>query len=163
VERALVETLFARYRQPVYRFLCRLLADASLAEDLTQDVFLRTLGASYQPEEHERAWIFEIARNLARDHVRKAVHRGSTLAPVDEPGPSADRAIAMDVRAAVARLAEEDREMFLLREVAGLSYDEIAETCAVTPDAVRNRLHRTRLALRHALAGNVVPLNRARS
>jgi DNA-directed RNA polymerase specialized sigma24 family protein len=53
--------------------------------------------------------------------------------------------------------------MFLMREVAGLTYAEIALAGDVTVDAVRNRLHRARLALRQALAPAVVPLNRARS
>ena len=105
----LVEALFARYREPVYRFLRRMLADSAAAEDLTQEVF------------------------------------------------------AIAVHAAIHRLPDQDREIFLMREVAGLTYDEIALACDVTADAVRNRLHRARLALRQALAPAVVPLNRARS
>jgi RNA polymerase sigma-70 factor, ECF subfamily len=163
VERELVEALFARYRRPVHRFLCRLLSDSAVAEDLTQEVFLRALGARYQADERERAWIFQIARNLARDHARRQAHRGPVLEPDDEPAPFIDRAVALAVRTAVRQLPDADREMFLMREVAGLSYDEIALACETTNDAVRNRLHRARLALRHALQPTVVPLNRARS
>ena len=162
MDRQLVEALFARYREPVYRLLRRLLGDAAAAEDLTQDVFLRALGADYRASDQERAWVFQIARNLARDHARKAVHRGPVLEAIDEPGPFTDRAVAVDVTAAIRRLAADDREMFLLREVAGLGYAEIAVTCGVTPDAVRNRLHRTRLALRTALSSTVTPFSRVR-
>ena len=163
MERELVEALFARYREPVYRFLCRLIGDAAAAEDLAQEVFLRALGADYAAGEHERAWVFQVARNLARDHARRMVHRGPVGEPPDEPSPFTDRAVALAVHAAIARLGDQDREMFLMREVAGLTYDEIALACDVTVDAVRNRLHRARLALRQALAPAVVPLNRARS
>jgi RNA polymerase sigma-70 factor (ECF subfamily) len=163
VERQLVEALFVRYRTPVYHFLCRYLGDRAVAEDLTQDVFLRALAARYHPDDRERSWVFQIARNLARDHLRKAMHRGPTVATSDdEPGPFTDRAVALDVHAAIHRLPDDDREVFLLREVAGLSYDEIAESCGVTSDAVRNRLHRARLALRHALSSNVTRFSRAR-
>ena len=53
---------------------------------------------------------------------------------------------------ALAALGDEDREVFLLKEIGGLSYGEIADACALTPDAVRSRLHRTRLILRSALS-----------
>jgi RNA polymerase sigma-70 factor (ECF subfamily) len=162
LERDLVEALFARYRMPVYRFLWRLLADAAVAEELTQDVFLRALGARYRSEDRERAWLFQIARNLARDHLRRAVYRGPTLETVDEAAPFMDRALALDLHAAIRRLPDEDRDIFLLREVAGLTYSEIAQICGVTPDAVRNHLHRTRLSLRQILSSPVAPFNRAR-
>jgi len=163
VDGQLVEALFARYREAVYRFLCRLLGDSAAAEDLTQEVFLRALGASYAAGDRERAWVFQVARNLARDHARRMVHRGPVTEPTDEPSPFTDRAVAIAVHAAIRRLPDQDREIFLMREAAGLTYDEIALACDVTADAVRNRLHRARLALRQALAPAVVPLNRARS
>jgi RNA polymerase sigma-70 factor (ECF subfamily) len=53
---------------------------------------------------------------------------------------------------ALGQLAPLDRDVFLLRETAGLSYDEIAAACEVTPDAVRSRLHRARQHLRQLLA-----------
>lgn len=163
MERELVEALFARHRGPVYRFLSRLLGDPAAAEDLTQEVFVRALGATYHPADRERAWIFQVARNLARDHARRQAHRGPVLEADDEAAPFTDRAVALAVRAAVHRLPDLDRDMFLMREVAGLTYDEIALACETTADAVRNRLHRARLALRDALQPTVVPLNRARS
>jgi RNA polymerase sigma-70 factor (ECF subfamily) len=61
----------------------------------------------------------------------------------------------MAVREALAALQEVDRDVFLLRESVGLSYEEIAEACGLTASAVRSRLHRVRLALREALGGHV--------
>lgn len=152
MDRDLVDSLFARYREPVYRFLRRMLRDGQAAEDLTQDTFLRALGGPYRANGQERAWIFQIARNLARDRVRTDERRPA-LVPLDEPRDAAcDPSLALAVDAALRQLAEEDREVFLLREIGGLSYAEIAGACGLTADAVRSRLHRTRLALRAALA-----------
>jgi RNA polymerase sigma-70 factor (ECF subfamily) len=151
VHRAQVDDLFVRYRDPVYRFLRRFLRDAGAAEDLTQEAFLRAMRGAYHANGHERAWIFQIARNLARDHARSAARRPPAVALDEYAAPGADRALMLALEAALASLADDDREVFLLREVAGLSYAEIAEACRMTPDAVRSRLHRTRLALRKQL------------
>lgn len=151
MHRAQVDDLFARYREPVFRFLRRLLRDGAAAEDLTQEAFLRAMRGTYQSNGHERAWIFQIARNLARDYARAAARRPATQAFDDTPAPGADRALALALDAALASLDDDDREVFLLREVAGLNYAEIADACGLTADAVRSRLHRTRLALRKQL------------
>ena len=162
MQRELVERLFAIYREPVYRFLRRLLRDAAVAEELAQDTFVRALGASYRADGRERAWIFQIARNLARDHVRSAALRQAGQR-VEEPASMPDRPAVVDLNAAIAGLSDDDREVFLMRELGGLSYEEIADASGFTPDAVRSRLHRTRLTLRAALAEPANPLRRVRS
>jgi RNA polymerase sigma-70 factor, ECF subfamily len=152
MHRDLVDSLFARYREPVYRFLRRMLRDGPAAEDLTQDTFLRALGGPYQANGNERAWIFHIARNLARDRARAIGRRPPVVEFEDRGAPAPDPALSLSLDAALAELAAEDREVFLLREVGGLSYAEIGAACGLTADAVRSRLHRSRLALRVALA-----------
>ena len=153
MHRDLVDSLFARYREPVYRFLRRQLRDGQAAEDLTQDTFVRALAGSYQANGHERAWIFQIARNLARDHVRAGQRRPPLQEWTDRAAPGST-ALGLELDAALTRIPDDDREVFLLKEIAGLSYGEIAKACGMTPDAVRSRLHRTRLALREALAAS---------
>jgi RNA polymerase sigma-70 factor (ECF subfamily) len=150
VNRDLVTSLFERYRLPVYRFLRRLLRDGPVAEDLTQETFVRALGSRYHADGRERAWLFQIARNLARDHLRAASRRPA-LVELAEVAGGGDFTRATELDAALAAVAEEDREVFLLKEIGGLSYSEIADACDLTPDAVRSRLHRTRLMLRAAL------------
>jgi RNA polymerase sigma-70 factor (ECF subfamily) len=152
VDRDLVDELFARYRQPVYRFLRRMLRDGAAAEDLTQETFLRALNGRYQSNGHERAWIFQIARNLARDRARSDQRRPAISEYEERSAATGDPSLKLALDAALAGLEEDDREVFLLREVGGLSYAEIAAACALTPDAVRSRLHRARLSLRAALA-----------
>ena len=146
-----VDDLFVRYREPIYRFLRRFVRDGTVAEDLTQETFLRALGASYTAAGQERAWVFQIARNLARDHFR-AHARAPVRAGVDDRmGVTCDPALALELDSALGTLGEDDREVFLLKEVGGLGYAEIAAACELTPDAVRSRLHRARLALRKQL------------
>jgi RNA polymerase sigma-70 factor (ECF subfamily) len=152
VNRTEVERLFATYREPVYRFLRRFLRDGPAAEDLTQEAFLRALGGSWEAGSQARAWIFQIARNLARDHLRSQARRPATTALTGlEGGGEADPADALALEAALAALDIEDREVFLMKELGGLSYAEIATACGLTPDAVRSRLHRTRITLRRQL------------
>jgi RNA polymerase sigma-70 factor (ECF subfamily) len=76
--------------------------------------------------------------------------------------PIADTAVrpasqetTLAVNDALASLADVDRDVFLMREVAGLGYDEIASACGLTPDAVRSRIHRARLQLRERLSGQI--------
>jgi len=151
-----IESLVAAHRQGVYRYLCRFVGRADTAHDLTQEVFLRVSRTSV-PETNDtgqRAWIFRIARNLALNHVRDGRRRPEPVALV-ERGTAATQELRMAVREALAALPEVDRDVFLLRESVGLSYEEIAEACDLTAAAVRSRLHRARLALRDALGGHV--------
>ncbi len=147
-----VEILFARNRDSVFRYLCRVVGQADAAHDLTQEVFLR-LARTKPPEAGPpelRAWVFAIARNLARNHLRDRSRRPE-LVELIESSTSATQELAHVLREAIASLPALEREIFLLRESIGLSYDEIAASCELTPDAVRSRLHRARQQLRQAL------------
>lgn len=150
MHRHLLNSLFAQYREPVYRFLRRTLRDVSAAEDLTQETFLRALKADYTADGRERGWIFQIARNLARDHVR-AQRRRPALVELHDAFAKEDAALGLELASAIAALDADDRDVFLLKEIAGLTYSELAQACGLTEDAVRSRLHRTRLTLRAAL------------
>ena len=85
-----------------------------------------------------------------RSHVRDD-RRHALVQPVDTTWP-ATQELSAALREALAALPELDRDIFLLREVAGLSYEEIAGTSELTPAAIRSRLHRTRQQLRSTLA-----------
>ncbi len=148
------EALFAEHQRGVIRYLTRLVGHADTARDLTQEVFLRVLRADVPRAgtEQLRGWVFRIARNLALNHLRD---RGRRPDPAPLPETSAQPArqeLSMAVREALARLADLDRDVFLLREAAGLSYDEIGCACELTTDAVRARLHRARIQLREELS-----------
>jgi RNA polymerase sigma-70 factor (ECF subfamily) len=144
--------LFATHRDGIFRYLSRIVGVGD-APDLTQEVFLRVSRSAVPsgPAEAQRAWIFRIARNLALNYRRDAARRPALVELGDAAHPAAQEVTAV-VRDALAQLAPLDRDVFLLREAAGLSYDEIALACELSSDAVRSRLHRARQALRLALA-----------
>lgn len=148
------ELLFALHRQGVFRYLCRVVGRTDTAQDLTQEVFLRVARTRVPDADASghRAWVFKIARNLVLNHLRDGLRHGESVALVDTPSP-ATQELALAIRQAVASLTEVDRDVFLLRESAGLSYGEIAEACELTVEAVRARLKRAREELRQALDG----------
>jgi RNA polymerase sigma-70 factor (ECF subfamily) len=145
------DVLFAAHRDRVFRYLRRFTGHGETARDLTQEVFLRVVRGPVPAtdEEGRRAWIFRIARNLALNHVRDDRRRPSAAAP--DLAHAATQEISAALREALDSLPIVDRDVFLLRETGGLSYDQIAAACDLTPAAVRSRLHRTRLQLRAAL------------
>jgi RNA polymerase sigma-70 factor (ECF subfamily) len=146
--------MFARHHDDVYRYLLRMTGRRDVADDLSQEVFLRVVRALANggPVGHERGWIFSIARNLVADRYRRGEHQPRAVGDSREPLQEGTQAHAFDLAQSFARLADVDREVFLLREVGGLGYEEIAEVCGCTVDAVRARLRRTRVALRAMLS-----------
>jgi RNA polymerase sigma-70 factor (ECF subfamily) len=94
--------------------------------------------------------VYRIARNLALNHRRDAGRRPSTVGLTDA-ARGAPQETSAAITEAIARLSPLDRDVFLLREVAGLSYEEIAVSCEISRAGVRCRLHRARQQLREAL------------
>lgn len=150
------DRLFADHRNGVFRYLCRLVGQAEAARDLTQEVFLRVTRAGLPATDAggERAWVFRIARNLGLNFLRDGARRPSAPMPLDfvEPRAAATQELSIVLAEALDSLADLDRDVFLMREVGGLSYDEIASACDLTTTAVRSRLHRARQQLRATLA-----------
>jgi RNA polymerase sigma-70 factor (ECF subfamily) len=146
--------LFSRYRQPVFGFFRRRVADAALAEELTQETFLAMLGAAtrYEPSATFRTYLYAIAFNVLRAHRRRAALR-AMFSSTDAEEPAARNSMDADVvlRDAVGRLERVDREILLLREFEELSYAEIAELLKLPLNTVRSRLFRARMALRELL------------
>jgi len=145
------DVLFAAHRDRVFRYLSRFIGHGDTARDLTQEVFLRVVRGPVPTTDDDgrRAWVFRIARNLALNHVRDGRRRPSAE-PTETPRP-ATQELSAALHEALATLPVTDRDIFLLRETGGLSYDQIATACDLTPAAVRSRLHRARLLLRAAL------------
>jgi len=158
--------IFERHHLAVYRFLRRATGDGSAAEDLTQDVFLRIVRGldRYDDRLRERAWVFRIARNVLLDRHRRARRAppGLSLAVVPEVAVEAGQMAAAALQEALASIQAEEREAFLLREVAGLSYEEIGAVVEATPDAVRMRIYRARAGLRARLGGSSRTVGSAR-
>jgi RNA polymerase sigma-70 factor (ECF subfamily) len=153
--------LFDEHQPGVFRYLCRFVGQADAARDLTQEVFLRVSRSAIPAAEAQRAWVYAIARNLALNHVRDRGRRAETSEGLERQQPATQETRVL-LRQGLAALEDVDRDIFLLRESVGLSYSEIADTCHLTVEAVRGRLHRTRLALRAALTAPVQAWHEAR-
>ena len=147
-----VERFCAAHHDGVYRYLRRVVGAAESARDLTQEVFLRVSRAGV-PEANDigqRAWLFRIARNLALNHLRDGRRRPPTVTFGSAAVP-ATQELAVALSHAIDALPDLDRDVFLLRETAGLSYEEIAAASELPLESVRSRLHRARQALRATL------------
>jgi RNA polymerase sigma-70 factor (ECF subfamily) len=156
--------VFAAHQDGLLRYLTRAVGHRETAQDLTQDVFVRISSSATLPPtiDQQRAWLFRVARNLVIDHHRRQQHRYTEPLPADPLGHTAAAAAdtAAIVNQALSRLDDEARDVFLMREVSGLSYVEIAEACQLTPDGVRSRIYRTRLELRAQLSAPIADARR---
>jgi RNA polymerase sigma-70 factor (ECF subfamily) len=148
----MARALFERHGRAVRRFLYRMTRDVALADDLTGEVFLRVVraGPAYEARGREAAWVFHIARNVWYDARRRARRSVEDPEPADLP-VAAGQVLEIDLQRGLDALSEEDREVFLLGEVAGLSYDDIADATGASVAAVRSRIYRARQALRARL------------
>ena len=142
--------LFERHGRSVRQYLRALTGRSDVADDIAQDVFVRVVRSAtgYEPRERERAWLFRIARNAAIDHRRRAAVRPRAAREMREPTTAPVQALRSTLVEALGRLPDTEREAFLLAELGGLSYAEIADTLDPPPAAVRSALYRARLSLR---------------
>jgi RNA polymerase sigma-70 factor (ECF subfamily) len=154
------EDLVRRYKVPVYRIAVRILNDPCSAADTAQDAFVTAWRRlpEIKAEQAFAAWLYRIAVTRAVSTlrtVRPHVPFDETAAARDQlPGPEehalAD-GLAAALRCALNRLTPEQRACWILREMEGLSYEEVAAILHTTPGAVRGRLHRARLQLAEEL------------
>jgi RNA polymerase sigma-70 factor (ECF subfamily) len=149
------EGLFAAYHQRVFNYFCRAVGSADAARDLTQEVFLRVSRSQAATNGDGSAWLFRIARNLILDHQRSRARHPPPSPLIDDGKRPASQDVATAVNQALAGPQAIDRDVFLLREVVGLGYEEIAAACDLSADAVRSRIHRARLRLRDQLAAPI--------
>ncbi len=145
--------LFERYHVQTYRYFLRLTGSVDVAQDLTQELFLRVLKHLRScPPGFEAGWVFRIARNLLIDHWRKSPRREVALARARRLERDASQVVAFSLGEALDLLPPEDRELFLQREISGLSHAELAAMRDMTPENVRSRLCRIRCRLKSLLS-----------
>src|SRR5437016_3024972 len=140
-----------RHGAAVLNFLYRMTGDASGAEDLSQETFLRVYrhAARYVPGGGFRGWLFAIARNLALNHGRQR-RMEKSFAPVpSEAGDPIERAeLERAVDAAIDRIEEPFRSALVLCSLDGLSYGDAAAACGCSVKTLSSRLARARAKLR---------------
>ena len=147
-----VTEVFDLLRDPVYRYLFRVLDNPGDAEDLTQEVFLRLY--SHLREDgavgNVRAWVFRVAHNLAIDQQRRKAHLQAFEAPnreqaLDSAPCAEDRVLANErhkrLRRALSQLSTQEKHCLELR-AEGLSYREIADVLDMRPPTLAKYLGR---------------------
>ena len=168
---AALNELMERHATAVFHLLCRMLANEDDANDLAQETFVRVFRAknSFRLNQRFSTWLFTIAANLARNHIRWRTRHpnvsldaesdqtehtlGDTLAS-DAPTPK-DETLAIErhtaVRTAVNQLPEEMREAIVLCEWEEMTVADAAIVAQITPKAMESRLYRARQILRAEL------------
>jgi RNA polymerase sigma-70 factor (ECF subfamily) len=150
--------VFDRHYPVIRRYLFNRVADASVAEDLAAETFLRAFAARARYTPHAssaRAWLFAIAMNLVRDEGRAGARRRSLIERLKHERADFEATLPErpdpELRVAVARLPPHEREALLLFTWADLSYEEVALALGVRLGTVRSRIHRARERLRREL------------
>lgn len=150
--------LFERYHKRIYNFLARMTMSKVLAEDLTQNVFLRMIKyrTSYREGSKFQSWIYQIARNVFSDHYQMHKNKFTGFVDVEKVGasiPDEEESVAQDEREKIlhrslAMLTEEQRELLVLTRFQHLKYEEVAEMMDTTVANIKVKIHRAIQKLR---------------
>ena len=165
---AAFEVLYQRHKGGVYRYILRQCRNDGLAEELFQDVWMNLINARrrYTIKAKFSTWLYRIARNRIIDHFRRQPNPGRPGMENGNPDPdelparrqdqpeqqAAIRDTSERLLALIAGLPEDQREAFLLREEAGMSLAEIAQTTGVNTETAKSRLRYAVNKLRAGLA-----------
>ncbi len=170
-EEAAHRELVRRYERPVFSLIFRMVRNRELAEDLSQETFIKVLNAldSYRPEYKFSSWVFKIANNAAIDHLRRreldtlslegSPHAETpqmveaTALQIGERGETAleeveNKELGGEIERAIAKLRPEYRTCILLRHVEGRAYEEIAEILNLLLGTVKSFASRLRTSNR---------------
>jgi RNA polymerase sigma-70 factor (ECF subfamily) len=151
------ERLYSAEAQGLYAFLAYRTGDRALAEDLLADAFERALRGRFNPRKGSaKTWLYAIALNVLRDHVRRSAAESRAYARVSDPAAGGDPFAGVEVRdelmRALAGLAAEEREAVALRYGSDLTVPEMASILGVPLTTVEGRVYRALRKLREALA-----------
>ena len=148
---AAFEDLVRRYQAEVWRLCLQLVRDRALADDATQEVFLRAYRflPRYRGDSKFSTWLFSISRNCALDELRRAGRRRKTrdrLEAERAPSPS-EMGVGIEVREALGDLPLDLREPVVLIDMFGCSYEEVGRIMGLPSGTVKSRVHRARKLL----------------
>jgi len=148
-----IENLYKRYAGDVRRFALYLCGDVVIADEITSDTFVRAwMAAGRIRQPTVKSYLFTIARNAYIDLLRRAARQTQLDEKMPDMGISAQTQMeqSAEVRAVLAalqRLPEMDRTVLLMRTVAEMPYEEIAETLGIPVGTAKVKVHRARLKL----------------
>ena len=160
------EYLMAAYEKNVYNLALRMTGSPEDAEDMAQEAFLKAYSSlgSFRGDSKFSVWLYRIVSNVCLDFLRKQKKTQSfSLSMEDDDGEEAElelpdlsslpeeelekKLTREAVRRGLAQLPEDARQILLLREIQGLSYEEIGETLGLEPGTVKSRIFRARKKL----------------
>jgi RNA polymerase sigma-70 factor, ECF subfamily len=164
------EVLYARHKGPLYRYFLRQGLDPDTAAELTQEVWMKIIGAKarYEPSAKFTTYLYCFAHNCLIDRYRRAAtglaHRTAgadfdlnALPAADTENPEATAIrdeSAERFRAALVNLPDEQREAFILKQEAGLSLADVAYVTGVSTETAKSRLRYAFSKLRQQLTGH---------
>ena len=144
--------LFERYHKRIYNFLARMTMDRALAEDLTQNVFLRIIKYrnSYREGSRFQSWIYQVARNIFSDHYQQRKNRFSDFIDVEkirdhiaEGGETQSQEEQEKLLTrSMAMLSEEQRELLVLTRFQHMKYEDVAVMMETTVANIKVKVHR---------------------
>jgi len=150
--------IYERYKHSIYNYIYYRVNETALAEDLTQEVFVRALESidSFTPRGISiSAWLYRMAHNLVADHYRRdrELPLDERLVVPDEgTGELAERRLAhVELRKALSRLTGDQQEVIILKFVDRLSNAKVAQIMGKTEGAIKSLQHRALASLRRAL------------
>jgi len=167
------ERLAARYKDRIFGYLCRMCGDASEAEDLCQEVFVRAFVSvrRFRGAATFQTWLYRIATNMAVDALRKRRRSEGVPLSLDEPMAAGEgevereiaddetphetvevRELQAEVARAIQSLSDKLRPVVIMFDIQGLTYEEIAEALGCPLGTVKSRLFNARMQLRARLA-----------
>ena len=166
------------YEVPVFNYVMRLVGDRALAEDLTQEVFIRVFQGlpKFSLRSKFTTWLFQVTKNRVLDELRASERRPRALVALDDAPPlevvdaPAEQVETIEALwVAVEALSTDLKMALLLRDVVGLSYNEIADSLDTTLATVKWRIFKAREEVQLSLAregitfgrqADVIPLSR---
>ena len=160
------------YETPVFNYVLRLVGDRALAEDLTQEVFLRVFQGlpGFSLRSKFTTWLFQVTKNRVLDELRASERRPRSVCTIEDVAPLEvldqpfERLEAIDALwRAIEGLTVDLKMALLLRDVVGLSYNEIADSLEVTLATVKWRIYKAREEVQIALVREGVSFGRQES
>jgi RNA polymerase sigma-70 factor, ECF subfamily len=158
------------YEVPVFNYVMRLVGDRALAEDLTQEVFLRVYQGlpSFSLRSRFTTWLFQVTKNRVLDELRAVERRPRAVVTIEDVPPlevldaPLEQVEEMDaVWRAIHGLNVDLKMALLMRDVVGLSYNEIADSLEITLATVKWRIYKAREEVQLALAREGIEIGRS--
>lgn len=168
------ENIVREYEKPIYNLSLRMTGNEDDAFDCTQDIFLRVYKTmdSFRGESAFSTWLYRVAVNICKDFLRKRGQRYKNEIPLFTEAPeNSEEFVPLDIpdmryapethaekmalrealQGAIDRLSPEHREILLMREILGLTYQQIAESLSIEEGTVKSRIARAREQMRTRL------------